>query len=42
MSLSIYIQTLQAEEAGFEMEIWQDIIFYLEKFFFSLVQTTVF
>lgn len=42
MSLSIYIQTLQAKEVGFETEIWQDIIFYLGKFFFSSVQTAVF
>lgn len=42
MSLYIYIQTLQAKEVGFETEIWQDIIFYLGKFFFSSVQTTVF
>lgn len=42
MSLYIYIQTLQAKEVGFETDIWQDIIFYLGKFFFSSVQTTVF
>lgn len=42
LSIYLYIQTFQAEEVGFEMEIWQDIILYLENFYFSSVQTNIF